>query len=116
MPPEERVATFDQDGTLWVSHPMYTQIALSASIGSRPSCKKHPELKIVEPFKTVLSGDQAAIAKLTQARPRDDRRGHADRDERRRLRGGREALDGAARDPRWKRPYTELVYQPMLEL
>ena len=63
VPPEERIATFDQDGTLWVEHPMYSQVIycldrVPALVG------KKPELKNVEPFKTVLTGDREAIAKL----------------------------------------------------
>jgi hypothetical protein len=113
--PEERIATFDQDGTLWVSHPMYTQIVYC--LDRVPAVvKQNPDLAKVEPFKTVLTGDRAAIAKLSKA---DLERLVAatmsgmsveefTADAKRWLR--------TARDPRWKRPYTELVYQPMLEL
>jgi len=63
VPPEERVATFDQDGTLWVSHPMYTQVVFC--LERVPALvKERPELKDREPFKTVLSGDREAIARL----------------------------------------------------
>ena len=62
--PSERIATFDQDGTLWVEHPMYTQIVFC--LERVPALvKEKPELKNVEPFKTVLSGDKEAIAKLS---------------------------------------------------
>ena len=63
MPPEDRLATFDQDGTLWVEHPIYSQVvfALDRVVEMAP---EHPEWKDQEPFKTVLSGDRAAIAKL----------------------------------------------------
>jgi hypothetical protein len=64
VPPEERIATFDQDGTLWVEHPMYTQVVYCLDRVSAVSAQK-PELKDVEPFKTVLSGDREAMAKLT---------------------------------------------------
>jgi hypothetical protein len=64
VPPEERIATFDQDGTLWVSHPMYTQVMYC--LDRVPAVvKAKPELAKVEPFKTVLSGNRAAMAKLT---------------------------------------------------
>src|SRR5258708_2556856 len=64
VPPEERVATFDQDGTLWVEHPMYTQIVYC--LERVPALvKTRPELKNKEPFKTVLSGNQEAIARLS---------------------------------------------------
>ena len=63
--PEERIATFDQDGTLWVEHPIYSQVMYCldrvAVIADR-----HPELKYVPPFSTVLSGNQAEIAKLSK--------------------------------------------------
>ncbi len=61
--PEERIATFDQDGTLWVEHPMYTQVIYCLDRVPAVVAKK-PELKNVEPFKTVLSGNREAIAKL----------------------------------------------------
>src|SRR5438067_7385006 len=61
---EERIATFDQDGTLWVEHPMYSQVMYCFHrVGAL--MKEKPELKDVEPFKTVLSGDREAIGKLT---------------------------------------------------
>ena len=64
VPPEQRVATFDQDGTLWVEHPMYTQVVYC--LERVPAVvKEKPELKDKEPFKTVLSGDREAIAKLS---------------------------------------------------
>ena len=63
VPPEERIATFDQDGTLWVEHPIYSQ--MTYCLDRVPVlAKEKPELKNVEPFKTVLSGDFKAIAKL----------------------------------------------------
>ena len=115
VPPEERIATFDQDGTLWVEHPMYTQVVYC--LDRVPAVVKvKPELANVEPFKTVLSGDREAIAKLST----DDL-----------LKILAATMTGmsvdvfkaeakkwleTARDPRWKRHYTELTYVPMLEL
>ena len=115
MPAAERIATFDQDGTLWVEHPMYTQVIVLP----RPraaSGEGKPELAKVEPFKTVLSGDREAIAKLSM---HDLEKILAatltgmtvDDFTRRRRRGS-----PSAKDPRWKRPYTELTYQPMQEV
>jgi hypothetical protein len=64
VPPERRIATFDQDGTLWVEHPMYTQVVYC--LERVPAVvKEKPELRDREPFKTVLSGDRAAMAKLS---------------------------------------------------
>jgi phosphoglycolate phosphatase-like HAD superfamily hydrolase len=115
VPPAERIATFDQDGTLWVEHPMYTQVVYC--FDRVPAvAKAKPELAGVEPFRTVLSGDREAIAKL----PMDDL-----------VKIAAATLTGMdvdtyraevakwiedARDSRWKRPYTELVYQPQIEL
>ena len=63
VPPEERIATFDQDGTLWVEHPIYGQMMYC--LDRVPALvKAKPELANVEPFKTVISGDREAIAKL----------------------------------------------------
>jgi phosphoglycolate phosphatase-like HAD superfamily hydrolase len=115
VPQEERIATFDQDGTLWVEHPIYTQIIYC--LDRVPSVvKARPELAKVEPFKTVLSGNREAIAKL----PMDDLLKILTAT----LSGmSVDAFNGevrkwldTARDPRWKRPYTELTYLPMIEL
>src|SRR5262245_57125622 len=62
--PEDRVATFDQDGTLWVEHPMYTQVVYCLERVPVVVANK-PELRNVDPFKTVLSGDREAIARLS---------------------------------------------------
>jgi hypothetical protein len=64
VPPAERIATFDQDGTLWVEPPVYSQVMYCLDRVPAVVAAK-PELKEVEPFKTVLSGDREAIAKLT---------------------------------------------------
>src|SRR5262245_20248076 len=64
VPRSQRIATFDMDGTLWVEHPMYTQVVYCLDRVAVLAAKK-PELKEVQPFKTVLSGDRAAIAKLS---------------------------------------------------
>src|SRR5271169_6875313 len=115
VPPEERIATFEQDGTLWVEHPIYTQVVYC--LDRVPAVvKAKPELAKVEPFKTVLSGNREAIAKLSM----DDLVKIAAAT----LTGmsvdefhteAKKWLD-TARDPRWKRPYTELTYLPMIEL
>ena len=67
VPPEERIATFDQDGTLWVEHPMYSYVMYV--LEQVPALvKAKPELAKVAPFSTVLEilkGDRAAMAKLT---------------------------------------------------
>jgi phosphoserine phosphatase len=114
VPPEERVATFDQDGTLWVEHPVYSQL-LYCFDRVPALVKAKPELANVEPFKTVMSGDREAIAKLSM----DDLEkiavatlsGMSVED----FSAEAKKWTASAKDPRWKRPYTELAYLPMLE-
>lgn len=113
--PEDRIATFDQDGTLWVEHPLYSQLMFC--FDRVPDLvKAKPELKEVEPFKTVMSGDREAISKLTLP-DLEKIAGYT-------LSGMSEdqftiiVKDwlSKAKDPRWKKSYTELIYQPMLEV
>lgn len=115
VPPGARIATFDQDGTLWVEHPIYTQVVYC--LERVPALVEgKPELANVEPFKTVLSGDREAIAKLSM--PDLEKILAAT------LTGMtvgvfREEVEkwiATARDARWKRPYTELTYKPMQEV
>jgi len=115
VPPAARIAAFDQDGTTWVEQPMYTQVVYCLERVA-VLAKAKPELKDVEPFKTVLSGDDAAMAKLTL---RDLEKilaatltGMTVDEFSAQVRGWL----ATAKHPRFKRPYTELVYQPMLEL
>ena len=113
--PEDRIATFDQDGTLWVEHPIYTQVvfALDRVVALAP---EHPEWKTTEPFKTVLSGDKAAMAKLTL---RDLEEivfaTHAGMSVEA-FAAIAEQWTSKARNPRWDRLYIDLVYQPMEEV
>ena len=93
---------------------MYTQVMYC--LDRVPAVvKAKPELANVEPFKTVMSGDRAAMAKLSEA----DwirfslRRRPACRS---RLQRRSEEMARQAKDPRWKRPYTELTYLPMKEV
>ena len=115
VPPEARIATFDQDGTLWVEHPLYTQLVYV--LDRVPALvKAKPELANMEPFKTVMSGDREAMAKLSMpdlekilyatltGMTVDDFRAEV------------EKWIATAKDGRWKRPYTELTYQPMQEV
>jgi phosphoglycolate phosphatase-like HAD superfamily hydrolase len=115
VPFEERIATFDQDGTLWVEHPIYSQVMYC--LDRVPAVvKAKPELASVEPFKTVMSGNREAIARLSEedlikiaaatltGMPVDDFRTEVKK------------WLAAARDPRWKQPYTGLTYVPMREV
>src|SRR5712672_930908 len=63
--PEDRIATFDQDGTLWTEHPIYTQ-AMFALDRVRAMAPQHLEWQSQEPFKAVLSNDPAALGKFTE--------------------------------------------------
>lgn len=114
--PGERVATFDQDGTTWVEQPLYGQ-ALFALARLAEIAPQHPEWKEAEPFRSVLSGDPAAIAHFTEKDWVEILTvTHA----------GMSTADFAAlvadwlpksENPALKRgPVTSLVYQPMLEV
>jgi phosphoserine phosphatase len=115
IPPDRRFATFDQDGTMWVEHPMYTQLAFALDRVAALA-PQHPEWKTTQPFQTVLSGDKAAMDKLTL------------KDLETILTATHTGMTveqfnsivkdwfAKATDPRWHRPYAELVYQPMLEV
>jgi phosphoglycolate phosphatase-like HAD superfamily hydrolase len=115
VPPEERIATFDQDGTLWVEHPIYSQMMYCLDRVSVLATQK-PGLKAVEPFKTVLWGNWKEIAKLSMqdlekivfATLTGMTTDELEAD-------GKKWL-ASAKDPRWKRSYTELIYQPMVEV
>ncbi|WP_245518285.1 HAD family hydrolase [Rhizobium leguminosarum] len=115
VPETERIAVFDNDGTLWVEHPMYVQLAFALD-RVKTLAPQHPEWKETQPFKAVLDGDMKSLAASGE-------KGlvelimttHA----------GMTSSDfqkivtdwlASARDPKFKRPYTELVYQPMVEL
>ena len=115
VPQSERIATFDQDGTLWVEHPIYSQVIYCLDRVPAVVAKK-PELGSVEPFKPVMSGNRDAIAKLSM---KDLEKilvvtltgmsvGDFNADVSRWI--------TTAKHPKFGRLYTELVYQPMLEL
>jgi len=115
VPPEERIATFDQDGTTWVEQPFYAQLQFSLArvVELAP---KHPEWKTKQPFQAVLSGDKAAMAKFTM----NDliailMATHTGMTADQFSAAAKEWL-ARARNKRWGRPYTDLVYKPMLEV
>ena len=113
--PEERIAAFDQDGTLWVEQPIYTQLVYCLE-RVPVVVKARPGLADVEPFKTVMSVDRDAIARLSEndlvkiavatlsGMPVDD------------FRADVRKWIASARDHRWNRPYTDLTYLPMQEV
>ena len=112
---DERIATFDNDGTLWPSHPMYTQLAFALD-RIKQLAPQHPEWKTKQPFKAVLDNDMKTLAASGE-------KGLAEL-----VMVSHAGMSTAefekivtdwfktARHPRFKRPYTELAYQPMLEL
>ena len=113
--PADRIATFDNDGTLWVEQPMYVQLAFALD-RVKALAPLHPEWKYTDPFQAVLDGDMKALAEsgerglveiimVTHAGMTNDEFSKIVTD-----------WLASARDPRFKRPHTELVYQPMLEL
>lgn len=118
VPPAERIATFDQDGTLWVEHPMYSQVMFI--LESVPALiKAKPELANVAPFSSVLEGlkgDHAALAKLTEEDLFKLLAATSTGMSEEAFAVEAKKWLAAARDPRWKRPYTDLTYLPMQEL
>jgi phosphoglycolate phosphatase-like HAD superfamily hydrolase len=113
--PEARIATFDQDGTLWVEHPVYSQLMFCLDRIPAILAAK-PQLKNVEPFKTVLSGDREAIAKLTMPDLEKIAVATLTGMSTEQFQADVKQWLATAKDPRWLRPYTELTYQPMQEV
>lgn len=115
VPPVQRIATFDNDGTLWVEQPFYFQLAFAFD-RVRALASKHPEWATKQPFKALLeldlktavtTGEKGLLEVLaaTHAGMTTDQFVATVRD-----------WIASARHPRFARPYRELVYQPMLEL
>ena len=115
VPPAERIATFDQDGTLWVEHPIYAQVMYC--LDQVPALvKAKPELAKVEPFKTVLSGNREAIAKLPESELLEIVAATLTGMSVEVFQAEVKKWIAEAKDPRWKKPYTELTYLPMQEV
>jgi hypothetical protein len=113
--PEDRIATFDQDGTLWTEHPLYTQ-AMFALDRIGKLAPQHPEWKVKQPFKAVIAGDHEAIAKFTESDWMEilaaTHAGMSTED----FKALAKQWLATAKAPRFDRLYTDLVYQPMLEV
>ncbi|MCA8879515.1 MAG: haloacid dehalogenase-like hydrolase [Rhodobacteraceae bacterium] len=115
VPEADRIATFDNDGTLWVEHPMYTQLAFALD-RVKEMAPDHPDWKTTQPFQAVLEGDMKALgASGEEGLMTIVGVTHA----------GMSTADfedivnqwiTTARHPKFDKPYTDLVYQPMLEL
>jgi len=115
VPVEERIATFDNDGTLWTEQPMYTQLAFILA-RVKQLAPQHPEWKTTQPFQGVLQGDVKAVAstgetgliKLLAATSTGMTTAEFDKIAANWL--------TSARHPKFQRPYPECIYQPMVEL
>lgn len=113
--PKDRLATFDNDGTLWVEQPMYTQFVFAID-EVKAQANRHPEWKTKDPFKSVLAGDMKAVAamgekgmvEIVAATHSGMTTADFDRTVQQWL--------ATAKHPRFKVLYTDLVYQPMIEL
>jgi len=115
VPPEARIATFDQDGTLWVEQPMYTQVVYC--LERVPAVvSRRPELGTLAQFKTVLSGDREAVSRLPLKELEEVLAATLSGMTVDEFSAEAKAWMERARHPRWDRPYTELAYQPMLEV
>ncbi len=115
VPIEDRIAVFDNDGTLWSEQPVYTQVAFALD-RLKELAPKHPEWREKQPFRGVLDDDAKIVAEsgerglmalmaATQTGTTTDE-----------FAGIVTSWIGSARHPRFNRQYTELVYQPMHEL
>jgi hypothetical protein len=115
VPPAERIATFDNDGTLWAEQPMYFQLIFALD-RVKALAPQHPEWKDNEPFasllkgdvKTALAGGEHSILEIVMATHAGMTTEEFDKDVKNWL--------ATAKHPTTKRPYTEMVYQPMLEV
>jgi phosphoserine phosphatase len=115
VPPAERIATFDNDGTLWAEQPLYFQFQFAVD-QVKALAPKHPDWRTNEPFASALKGDLNAISasgvkgmlELTEAT-------HAGMTT---AEFSKTVADwfATAKHPKTGRPYTEMVYQPMLEV
>jgi phosphoglycolate phosphatase-like HAD superfamily hydrolase len=115
VPPNERIATFDNDGTLWCEQPMYFQLFFALD-RVKALAPQHPEWKTKEPFASLLKGDvKGALAGGEHAILEIIVATHA----------GMTTAEfekivadwiATAKHPKFKRPYTECIYQPMVEL
>ena len=115
VPVEQRIATFDNDGTLWCEQPVYFQVAFAFD-RIKVMAPQHPEWKVTQPFKAILDKDMKALAAsgekgLLQIVATAHSGMTTDE-------FSKAVLEwiATARHPRFNRPYTQLVYQPMLEL
>src|SRR5688572_28717472 len=114
VPPPERVATFDNDGTLWIEQPIYVQFAYALD-RVKELAPQNPEWKDKQPFKAVLDGDMAALATAGEKGAVEIVAAtHAGMTPEQFI-GMVKSWLATAKHPRFDRRYEDLVYQPMLE-
>ncbi|HEY4141744.1 MAG TPA: HAD family hydrolase [Pseudolabrys sp.] len=115
VPPAERIATFDNDGCLWAEQPVYFQVAFALD-RIKAMAQQHPEWKTKQPFKALLEGDKKALAEAGKSGLMQiiavTHTGMTTEE------FSKSVLEwtATAKHPRFNRSYTDLVYQPMLEL
>ena len=115
VPPAERIAVFDNDGTLWTEQPFYIQVAFAFD-RIKAMAPEHPEWKTKQPFKALLENDTTTLAASGEKGLLEiiaaTHTGMTTEE------FSRSVLDwlARARHPRFNRPYNTLVYQPMVEL
>ena len=115
VPPEDRIATFDQDGTTWVEHPIYSQVlfAYDRVVAIAP---QHPEWKTTQPFQAVLTRDKEAMEQFTlkdlEAIVMATHTGMTVEVFQKIVKDWM----ARAKHPHFNKPYPKMVYQPMLEV
>ncbi len=115
VPPEERIAVFDNDGTLWAEQPMYFQFVFALD-RVKSLAPQHPEWKNKEPFASLLNGDvNTALAGGEKAMLEIVMSTHAGMTTEEFEKIVRDWI-ATAKHPKTGKLYTEMVYQPMLEL
>ena len=111
----ERIAVFDNDGTLWAEQPLYVQMIFTID-RVKALAPKHPEWKANQPFKAIIENNKEHLSKLTEHDVVEivmaTHAGMTTEEFEQIVK----AWLATAKHPRFNRPYTECVYQPMLEL
>lgn len=113
--PEQRIATFDNDGTLWSEQPIYFQLFFAID-QVKALAPKNPEWKNKQPFKAILENDMQALASMGEKGLLElVMATHAGNTTEEFERTVKDWL-ATAKHPKAGRPYTDLVFQPMLEV
>lgn len=115
IPSEQRIAVFDQDGTLWVEQPVYTQV-MFAFDRIVSMADQHPDWKHTQPFQAIIERDKVRMAGFTSLELAQINRVTQIGMKVGEYKKAVQDWLAKARHPRWNRPYTDLVYQPMLEV